>query len=183
MIKVTDRPAAGIVSTQHYMSAFVGGYRRNWAGHFLSQWGGIKLDAVSLPPEDESRDLSPKSLLDDPACAGCHGSPIYGIDHLAAFARCYDETGTFIRGCSGANGSFLAEKGSGLQGLGLITSESNEFKAQTIHFFARKMFGRGIAKQETNYYLRAVSAFKGDNRYSARSLLRFIATSPDYCSR
>ncbi len=181
--QVTDRPAAGIMSTQHYMSAYVGSYRRVWAGHFLTQWGGIELDSIALPPEDENRDLSPESLLDDPTCAGCHGSPIYGIDHLAAFAQCYDETGTFIAGCSNAAGSFLTQAGNGLQDLASITSESNEFKAQTIHFFARKMFGRGIAKEETNYYLRAVAAFTGGDQYSARSLLRFFATSPEYCAR
>ena len=42
------RPAAGVLSTRHYMSSALGLYRRIWAGRFERQWTGIALSAAII---------------------------------------------------------------------------------------------------------------------------------------
>jgi len=179
MVEVSDRPAAGVLSTKHYMSAFSGSFRRNWAGHFLGEWGGIQLEAVSLPPDVNEDDLAPANLLENPACAGCHGDAVWGVDHLAGFAQCYEPDGSYRGGeCSG---NWLTEAGSDLQDLGRITATSKRFKAQTVNFFFEKLFGRHIAVQEADYYISAQAALAGSG-FNARQLLKFMVTSDAYCA-
>jgi|GEM_PF-2158076 len=183
--EVIDRPAAGIMSTAHYMSAYVGSYRRNWAGHFLVEWSGIKMEAVSLPPEAEEGDLSPDSILSDPACAGCHGNEVSGIDFLAPFSFCYDELGAYDETCDPAvtaAGRFLTVEDAGLQGLGRVVTESKEFESVAVNTFFKHLFGRDIALEESDLYLEQVEAFR-ENGYRAKALIRNLVTSPQYCAR
>jgi len=179
VVDVTDRPAAGVLSTPHYMSAFSGSFRRNWAGHFLAEWGGVQLEAVSLPPDVDEEDLAPANLLENPACKGCHGDPVWGVDFVAGFAQCYEPDGTYRGGdCSG---TWLTEDGSGLGDLGTITATSKRFKAQTVNFFFDKLFGRHIAAQETDFYITAQAALEGTG-YNAKMLIHHLVTSDAYCS-
>jgi len=179
MVEVTDRPAAGVLSTAHYMSAYSGSFRRNWSGHFLAEWGGVRLEAVSLPPDIDEADLAPENLLQNPACAGCHGDEVWGVDYLAGFAQCYEPDGSYRGGdCSG---TWLTETGNGLQDLGRITADSKRFKAQTVNFFFEKLFGRHIAVQEADYYITAQAAFT-ESGYNARSLIKNMVTSAAYCA-
>lgn len=185
MQPVTDRPAAGVLSTAHYMSAYGGSYRRNWAGHFLREWTGIQLEAVTLPPEVNPNDLNPDDLINNPACGGCHGNEIYGIDRLAPFTFCYRADGTYDDTCDAATtsaGTFLLEPGAGLPMLAAITADSREFRAQTVNKFYTQLFGRWVAKQETKYYVRAASAFLNSD-FSAKALIKHMVTSPEYCAR
>jgi hypothetical protein len=179
--QVTDRPTAGVISTTHYMSAYSGSFRRNWAGHFLKEWGGIVLTPVTLAPDD-GRDLSPTSLLNDPQCSGCHGNPVYGVDHLAAFAQCYGATGALDPNCTTDAGSFLTRTGNGLTSLGTIVAESMEFKSQAINFFYQRLIGRQIAKEETEFYVEAAKAFTTSG-YQAKKLIKFLVTSDVYCAQ
>src|SRR5204863_9619727 len=117
----TDRPAAGVIATPHYLSAFVGRYRRSWAGRFLKEWAGIRLTPVTLAPDD-TRDLSPSSLTADPVRAGCHADPVHGVDYLASFAFCWDEHGDFAAGCVEPSASFLTVSGTGLAALGTLVA-------------------------------------------------------------
>jgi len=179
---VTDRPPAGVLTTQHYMSAYTGSFRRNWAGHFLKEWAGILLEPVTLPPEDEARDLSPDSLLTDPACSFCHANETFGVDFLAAFSQCYDEQGVYTPDCTEDNsGTFLLESGAGIQELGQIVAASNEFKSTTVNLFYKRLFGRLLAVQEAEFYSQAARELS-DSGYSAKALIRFLVTSDQYCS-
>jgi len=176
---VTDRPAAGVLSTAHYMSAYSGSFRRNWAGHFLAEWGGVRLEAVSLPPDLDEADLAPASLLENPACKGCHGDEVWGVDYLAGFAQCYETDGSYRGGeCAG---KWLTVEGADLSDLGQITASSKRFKAQTVNFFFEKLFGRHIAAQETDYYITAQTALESTG-FNARMLIKHLVTSDEYCS-
>ncbi len=174
-------PAAGILSTQHYMSAFTGSFRRNWAGHFLKEWTPIVLTAVTLP-DDDNTDLSPDSLMTNPLCEGCHASEIYGIDHLAPFAQCYDDSGLYVGDCVEPGGTFLTETGNDLASLGVIVTESKEYMATSVNFFFEKTFGRHMAVEEQDFYLARVAEFRA-NGYKAKSLIRTLVTSNEYCAR
>lgn len=176
-----ERPAAGVLSTPHYLSAFVGRYRRSWSGRFLKEWGGIRLTPITLAPED-ARDLSPTSLTVDPACAGCHADPVHGVDYLAAFAFCWDEHGDFAEGCVEPSASFLTVSGSGLAALGELVADSNEFKMTAINFFFEQLFGRPLAFGETALFIRASGAFHASG-YQAKALIRNLVTSPEYCAQ
>jgi hypothetical protein len=178
---ITDRPAAGILSTRYLLSSSVGSLRRNWAGRFERQFAGIVLVAVTLPPGDET-DTSRDGLAGNPACAGCHVHPTYGIDSLARFADCYDPAGERIAGCADPEASFLLETGRGLPDLGRITATTNEFKSQSVDFFFKRLFGRDLARQEAAFYGAAARAFT-DSGYKAREVVRFLVTSPEYCAR
>jgi len=179
--EITNRPAAGILTTEYYLASTVGNLRRNWAGRFERQFAGITLVAVTLDPNEEV-DVSRDSLAQNPACAGCHADPVHGIDALARFADCYDDTGARIQDCTDPEASFLLETGRGLPDLGRITAETNEFKSQSVNFFFKRLFGRYLAQEEAGYYSEAASAFE-DSGYQARALIKHIVTSPAYCSR
>lgn len=178
---ISDRPAAGILSTEYYLASTVGSLRRNWAGRFERQFAGITLVAVTLDPAEEV-DVSRDGLANNPACAGCHVHPVHGIDSLALFADCYDDTGARIEGCTDPEASFLLETGRGLPDLGSITAASNEFESQSVNFFFKRLFGRYLAKEEAAFYSAAATAFE-DSGYRARSLIKHLVTSPEYCSR
>lgn len=174
------RPAAGVLSTPHYMSSARGLYRRVWAGRFERQWTGIVLTAVSIPPGPI--DLSPGGLANNPSCAGCHVHPVYGIDALARFADCYRDDGTYDGACTPGDGKFLLQAGAGLPGLGKLMVASKEWKAQTVNFFFRQLFGRGLALPETALYLSSAEAFESSG-FKAKALLKHLVTSPEYCAR
>jgi hypothetical protein len=178
----TNGPAAGIISTQHYMSAFAGSFRRNWAGHFLKEWTPIVLEAVTLPPDSADEDLSPANTMTNPSCAGCHASPIYGIDHLAPFSFCYADDGTYQAGCTPTASKFLGGDGNTLPELGRIVTDSNEFMATTVNFYFQKLFGRSMAYDERLFYVQMVTEFRS-NDYKAKSLIKSLVTSPHYCAR
>ncbi len=179
--EITDRPAAGILSTGYSLQSTVGSFRRNWAGRFERQFAGITLIAVTLPPGDTS-DVSPDGLANNPDCAGCHVHPTYGIDSLAKFAECYDDNGARIAGCTDPEASFLLETGRGLPDLGRITAGTNEFKSQSVNFFFKKLFGRELARQEAGFYSDATNLFESSG-YHARALIKHLVTSEAYCSR
>ncbi len=180
-LPASNGPAAGILGTQHYMSAFSGSFRRNWAGHFLKEWTPIILAAVTLPDNDDT-DLSPDSLMTNPLCSNCHASEIYGIDHLAPFAQCYSDEGLYQSSCVEKGGKFLTEDGADLGSLGVIVTDSNEFMANSVNFFFRKLFGRSMAFQEQTFYLDRVAEFRASG-YNAKSLIKNIVTSNEYCAR
>ncbi len=180
-VPITDRPAAGIISTKYSLQSTVGSFRRNWAGRFERQFVGITLVAVTLPPGDMS-DVSPDGLAANPNCAGCHVHPTYGIDPLAKFAECYDETGARKAGCVDPESTFLLKTGAGLADLGRITANTNEFKSQGVNFFFKRLFGRDLAKSEAGFYSEAATAFTASG-YQARALIKFLVTSEAYCSR
>jgi hypothetical protein len=174
-------PAAGVLSTRHYMSSALGQYRRAWAGRFQRQWTGIALTAATLvpgAPVDTSRD----GLASNPACAGCHVDPVVGIDLLARFADCWRDDGTYDATCTPSSAMFLTRAGQGLPALGQLMTESREWQAQTINLFFRLLFGRALAKSETGYYLAAADAF-AQSGFKAKALIRHLVTSPAYCSR
>ncbi len=181
MLPVTGQPVAGVISTKHYMSAYSGSFRRNWAGHFLKEWGGIVLEPVTLAADD-NRDLSPGTLLNDPSCAYCHGNPVSGVDHLASFANCYDPTGARDPMCTSDAGSFLTRTGNGLPALGTIVGESKEFKSQAVNFFYQRLMGRQLAREEALLYVEAQKIFT-DSAYKAKTLIRFLVTSDAYCAQ
>jgi hypothetical protein len=179
--EITDRPAAGIISTRYSLQSTIGSYRRNWAGRFERQFAGITLVAVTLPPGDMT-DVSPDGLASNPNCAGCHVHPTYGIDHLAKFAECYGDDGLRKAGCTDPEGSFLLQTGHGLADLGQIAANTNEFKSQAIDFFFKRLFGRDIAKEEAAFYSDAAAAFT-ESGFKARALIKHIVTSEAYCAR
>src|SRR5687768_16962789 len=74
--EVTDRPAAGILSTRYSLQSTIGSFRRNWAARFERQFAGITLTAVTIPA-GEMPDVSPEGLAGNAACAGCHVHPVY----------------------------------------------------------------------------------------------------------
>jgi hypothetical protein len=179
-LPITDRPAAGILTTPYYLGSVTGSLRRNWAGRFERQFAGIVLTPVTLEPGvavDQSRD----GLASNPACAGCHVHPVHGIDSLALFAECYDGPAR-IDGCVDPEGAFLMQTGAGLVDLGQITASTNEFKSTSINFFFKRLFGRDIAREEAAFYSEAAHAFN-DSEFRARPLIKFIVTSDAYCSR
>lgn len=173
-------PAAGVLSTRHYMSSAGGLYRRVWAGRFERQWTGIALTAASIPPGPI--DLSRDGIANNPACAGCHVHPVYGIDALARFADCWKEDGTYDATCTNPQAGFLARTGKGLPELGRLMVESKEWKAQTVAFYFRQLFGRGLAGSESEYYLAAAQAFEASG-FRAKALIKHLVTSPAYCAR
>lgn len=174
------RPAAGVLSTQHYMSSARGLYRRVWAGRFERQWTGIALTAASIPPGP--LDLSPGGLANNPACAGCHVHPVYGIDALAKFADCYKDDGTYDSACATGDAKFLTKAGTGLPALGALMAASKEWRAQTVTFFFRQFFGRGLAPNESELYLSSEKAFETSG-FKAKALIKHLVTSPAYCAR
>ena len=171
----------GILSTEYYLASTVGSLRRNWAGRFERQFAGITLTAVTLDPSDEA-DVSRDGIANNPACAGCHVHPVHGIDSVALFAECYDEAGDRIPDCEDPETEFLLEKGRGLPGLGSITAYSTEFRSQSINFFFKRLFGRYLAKEEAGYYSDAADAFE-ESGYKARTLIKHLVTSKEYCSQ
>lgn len=179
--EVTDRPAAGILSTRYSLQSTIGSYRRNWAARFERQFAGITLVAVTLP-EGEMPDVTPNGLANNPSCAGCHVHPTYGIDPLARFAECYDEMGSRIAGCTDPEASFLLQTGRGLPDLARITAGTNEFKSQSVDFFFKRLFGRNLASQEAGFYTEAAATFAASG-YQARALIKHLVTSEAYCSR
>lgn len=179
--EITDRPAAGILSTRYSLQSTVGSFRRNWAGRFERQFAGITLVAVTLPPGDMT-DVTPDGLASNPNCAGCHVHPTYGIDPLAKFAECYGEDGLRIAGCVDPEGSFLLSSGRGLPDLGKIAANTKEFKSQSVDFFFKRLFGRDLAREEAAFYSEAASVF-ATSGYHARALIKHLVTSEAYCSR
>ena len=179
--EITDRPAAGILSTRYSLQSTVGSFRRNWAGRFERQFVGITLVAVTLPPGDMT-DVSPDGLASNPNCAGCHVHPTYGIDSLAKFAACYDDTGARIAGCVDPDATFLLQAGRGLGDLGRITASTNEFKSQTVDFFFKRLFGRDLAREEAAFYSDAADLL-AHSGFQARALIKHLVTSEAYCAR
>jgi hypothetical protein len=179
--EITDRPAAGILTTKYSLQSTVGSFRRNWAGRLERQFAGITLVAVTIPA-GSTIDVTPDGLASNPDCAGCHVHPVYGIDALARFAQCYDETGARIAGCEDPDASFLLQSGRGLVDLGRITAATNEFKSQSIDFFFKRLFGRDLAREEAEFYTEAASVFAASG-YHARELIKHLVTSEAYCSR
>lgn len=179
--EITDRPAAGILTTRYSLQSTVGSFRRNWAGRFERQFAGITLVAITLPAGDMT-DVSPDGLATNPNCAGCHVHPTYGIDPLAKFAACYDDAGLRIADCVDPDASFLMQSGRGLPDLGRITASTNEFKSQSVDFFFKRLFGRNIAREEAAFYTQAASVFASSG-YQARALIKHLVTSEAYCSR
>jgi hypothetical protein len=179
--EITDRPAAGILTTKYSLQSTVGSFRRNWAGRLERQFAGITLVAVTIPA-GSTIDVSPDGLAANPDCAGCHVHPVYGIDHLAKFAECYDDAGARIAGCEDPEASFLLQSGRGLVDLGRITAATNEFKSQSIDFFFKRLFGRDLAREEAVFYSEAASVFAASG-YHARELIKHLVTSEAYCSR
>ena len=173
-------PAAGVLSTRHYMSSARGLYRRVWAGRFERQWTGIALTAASIPPGP--LDISRDGLASNPACAGCHVHPVYGIDALARFADCWKEDGTYDGACTNPPAMFLTKAGQGLPELGKLMVASKEWKAQIVNFYFRLFFGRGLATSEADYYLEASKTFETSG-FRAKALIKHIVTSPAYCAR
>jgi hypothetical protein len=174
------KPAAGVLSTRHYMSSAGGLYRRVWAGRFERQWTGIALTATSIPPGPI--DITREGIASNPACAGCHVHPVYGIDALAKFADCWDEDGTYDSACTPPDAMFLTRAGQGLPALGKLMAGSKEWKAQTVNFFFRIFFGRGLATSESEYYLGAAKTFESSG-FRAKALIKHLVTSPAYCAR
>lgn len=177
-----QRGPAGVLSTKYYMSSSLGLLRRNWAGRYQRQFTGIVLGAAPLP-ENEDVDLSRDGIAKNPACAGCHVNGNFGIDHLAKFADCWNEDGTYNNSCSeNPEAKFLATTGRGLPDLARITVESNEWKSMMVGFYFKQLFGRGMARSEIPYYLDAVRVFE-ESGYQARPVIRHLITSPGYCAR
>lgn len=177
---ITDRPAAGILTTPYYLGSVTGSLRRNWAGRFERQFAGIVLVPVTLEPGEEV-DSSREGLAGNPKCAGCHVHPVHGIDSLALFAECYDGPNR-IAGCTDPEGAFLLQTGQGLVDLGQITASTNEFKSTSINFFFKRLFGRDLAREEAAYYSEIAHTFNA-SEYRARAVIKFIVTSSAYCSR
>lgn len=171
--------ASGILTTQSYLSAYAGVEFRNWSGQVLKGLAGIVLIPVTeVPPNIDS---SPAGLAANPACAGCHTSPLYGVDHVASFHSCYGTDG-LPEDCTPASTTFLGKTGSTITDLGQILAGSVEFRAKAIQDFHRVFWGRGIGKNETSYYRREEKAWL-DAEYKPIALIKAIVLSPEYCSR
>ena len=179
-VPVTDRPAAGILTTPYYLGSVTGSLRRNWAGRFERQFAGIVLTPVTLEPGVEI-DSSRDGLANNPECAGCHSHPVHGIDSLALFAECYDGPDR-IEGCTDPQAQFLLESGAGLVDLGRIVAATNEFKSTSINFFFKRLFGRDLAREEAGYYSDLAHTFN-ESEGRARAVIKHIVTSEAYCSR
>jgi hypothetical protein len=173
--------AAGVLSTQNYLSAYSGIANRNWAGRLLRGLTGVVLMQITVVPQgtDSSRD----GLAANPACAGCHAHPIYGVDHVAAFRDCYDKTGLAIPGCTQDKPlSFLGETGETLPDLGKILAGSVEWRARMIQGFYLVLGGRMIGSNEIPEYRASERAWI-DSGYRTKALIKQIVTSQHYCSR
>ncbi len=182
---MTRRPigptAAGILSTQTYLSAYTGLENRNWGGQVIRGLTGVVLVPVSEVPDDI--DSSKPGLAANPACAGCHVNPIYGVDYAASFHDCYNDSGLPISGCVRQNDSqFLGQTGRTLADLGRILAASVEWRAMMIQTFYSNLGGRQIGKNETaqyrNYERQWIAA-----DYKPKTLIKHIVTSSQYCSR
>lgn len=173
--------ASGILTTQTYLSAYTGIEYRNWSGQVLKGLAGIVLEPVSdLPP---GVDASRGGLAANPACAGCHTSPLHGVDNVASFHDCYDDNGLPVASCNpGAPTSFLGQSGASIADLGRILAESVEWRAQSIQNFYRLFWGRGIGKNETSFYRRAEKAWL-DAEFKPHALIKEVVLSPEYCAR
>lgn len=172
--------ASGILTTQTYLSAYTGIEYRNWSGQVLKGLAGIVLTPVSeIPP---GTDASRGGLANNPACAGCHTSPLYGVDHVASFHDCYDDQGLAVAGCTPGSTTFLGQTGSTITDLGQILAQSVEWRAQAIQSFHRMFWGRGIGKNETSLYRDEEKAFL-EAGYQPQALIKKIVLSSTYCAR
>ncbi len=174
------KPAAGVLSTRHYMSSARGLYRRVWAGRFERQWTGIALTATSIPPG--TIDLTRDGLANNPACANCHVHPVFGIDALAKFADCWKDDGSYDGACTTPDAMFLSRPGKGLPALGQLMVGSKEWKAQIVNFYFRLFFGRGLSTSESDFYLAAAQTFETSG-FRVRALIKHLVTSSAYCAR
>lgn len=172
--------ASGVLTTQSYLSAYTGIEFRNWSGHLLKGLAGIVLTPISEIPAGV--DSSPGGLASNPACAGCHTNPLYGVDNVASFHSCYDDKGLAVPGCTGGTTMFLGKTGSTIADLGRILAESPEWRAQAIQSFHRLFWGRPIGKNETGIYFEAEKAWL-EADYKPHALIRQMVLSPKYCSR
>lgn len=172
--------AAGILTTQTYMSAYTGIEFRNWSGQVLKGLAGIFLTPVSeIPP---GIDATRGGLASNPACAGCHTDPLHGVDNVASFHDCYDEKGLPIATCTPGTTMFLGKSGSTITDLGQILAESVEWRAQAIQNFHRIFWGRAIGKNETSLYRKEEKAFM-DAGFKPHALIKHTVLSPEYCAR
>lgn len=179
--KTAGPDAAGVLSTQAYLSAYSGLENRNWAGRLLRVLMGTVLVPVTEVPE--GIDSSKTGLASNPACAGCHANPIYGVDYAAAFHDCYDNKGLPIAGCVRQNDSlFLGQTGRSLADLGKILAASPEWRAAMIQAFYTNLGGRPMAKSETSQYFDYEDAWVAAE-YKPKALIKQIVTSSQYCSR
>lgn len=178
---VTGKPAAGVLSTQHLMSAEIGILRRRWAGRMVRDFTGIALSPATIPPDGDP-DISRAALARNPSCMACHANPIFGLDGVATFTDCWRDDGTYKAGCKEPQGRFLGQPGVGLSELGRITAGSPELASQLVNLFAARLLGRPLAREETALYVQAVRVLQASG-YRARPLLRFLVTSPAYCER
>lgn len=173
--------AAGVLSTQAFLSAYTGLENRNWAGRILRGMLGIFLAPVSNVPE--GTDSSKAGLAANPACAGCHVNPLYGVDYAASFHDCFDTQGLPIAGCQRQTDSqFLGQTGRTLPDLGRILAGSVEWRATTIQTFYAHLAGRQIGKNELSQYRDYEDAWVAAG-YKPKALLKQIVTSSQYCSR
>ncbi len=173
--------AAGVLSTQTYLSSYTGLENRNWAGQVLRGLAGVVLVPVSEVPDDI--DSSKAGLAANPACAGCHVNPIYGVDYAASFHDCYDDKGLPVAGCVRQSDSqLLGQTGRTLADLGRILAESVEWRAAMIQTFYTQLGGREIGKNEISQYRDYEEAWIAAD-YKPKALIRQIVTSSQYCSR
>jgi len=181
-VKKTAGPgAAGVLSTQAYLSAYTGLENRNWAGRLLRVLTGTVLVPVSSVPEGV--DSSKTGLASNPACAGCHANPIYGVDFAASFHDCYDNKGLPISGCvRQTDSTFLGQTGRTLADLGKILAGSVEWRSAMIQSFYANLGGRPMAKNETSQYFDYEDAWVAAD-YKPKALIKQIVTSSQYCSR
>jgi hypothetical protein len=173
--------AAGVLTTQNYLSAYSGIQNRNWAGHVLKGMAGVVLMPITAIPAgtDSSRD----GLAANPLCAGCHVHPIYGVDHVGPFRDCYDKAGIAIPGCTlDKTQSFLGQTGKTIPDLGKILAGSVEWRARMIQGFQLILGSRMIGKNEIPAYRAAESAWLAAG-YKPKALIKQIVTSEHYCAR
>lgn len=172
--------ASGILTTQTYLSAYTGIEYRNWSGQVLKGLAGIVLTPISeIPP---GTDATRGGLANNPACAGCHTNPLYGVDNVASFHDCYDDKGLPVAGCTNTATSFLGKPGSTIADLGKILAESAEWRAQAVQSFHRLFWGRPIGQNETSLYFKAEKAWtEGD--FKPHALIRQTVLSAEYCAR
>lgn len=173
--------AAGILSTQTYLSAYTGLENRNWGGQIIKGLAGIVLAPISEVPE--GIDTSKSGLAGNPVCAGCHVNPLYGVDYAASFHDCYDDKGLPIAGCARQSDSqLLGQTGRTLADLGKILAGSIEWRATMIQTFYTHLGARPIGKNETSQYRDYEQAWIAAD-YKPKALIKQIVTSPHYCSR
>lgn len=171
--------AAGVLTTQSYLSAFTGIENRNWARHILSGMTGILLQPVSDVPA--GIDASREGLAANPACSNCHTNPIYGVDHAASFHDCYDKSGVAIASCTPKQTSFLGQNGTTIPDLGKILTNSVEWRATMIQTFYVRLGGRPAGKNELPQYRDSEAAWMAAG-YKPKALIKQMVTSGVYCS-